>query len=170
MDHLFETYHVTGLAVFNDHCACQFITPIIPDLVWSRHWDNTLQVVNQEKIELALQQTCDYVIERLSQYFVDIVCLNKELHNGIDTGTDKWHNDYKEGHNATVVVHFNSMVRGLGGEISVRNNTTNEQSTHYPQYGDVVIFSQKPDFDHIVGKLVNEQDRIAAFFDCILTP
>lgn len=170
MTNTFETYHLTGLAVVNDPDACSFLAPLIPELSWDRHWDGTLQVVEEQQIQEALEKTRDYIFEKLKPYFVDVSLEKMELHNSIDTGTYKWHNDGNEGHNATIVLHFNSMTVAIGGEIRVRNNVTDTEYAHFPQRGDIIVFSQKPEFDHQVGKLNFPHDRIGAFFDCILKP
>jgi hypothetical protein len=166
-----DQFPVTGLAVINDPVACQFLNPVIPQIEWEQHWDDTRQPKDDTNLRRALEQTRKYIFDfHLSKHFVVCELEKMEFHEGIDVGSFKWHNDGNEGHNATVVLHFTDMSKHTGGALSVQNTSTNDVVQYYPLYGDITIFSQKPNFNHRVEPMLLDVYRIGAFFDCILRP
>lgn len=162
-------YHISGLAVISDKDPCRFIEPWLPNVSWYKHWDGSGQVFAPD-LEQQLRRTYIEVYEALLPHFYEVNVLKLQLRNGMDDGSYVWHNDGNEGITATAIVFFSTLQESFGGVLGVRNNMTGVESSYCPKHGDIVIFSQKEHFSHKVTPMLLQQDRIGAFFDCVLRP
>ena len=105
-----------------------------------------------------LRKTQNLLAER---YLKDFVYTKGKVNawNGIDDGTNKWHNDLVEGCNTAFLLYLSDLPEEVGGGLSLKNINDKEHITIWPKKYDIVIMNQAHQFIHRVEPLKQKSNR-----------
>ena len=163
-----EDFFTKGFTYTNDSEVFKPIESVFDHIVWYKNpaKQDVLYTEKNKHLQQALDSTMNLLGEKyvsmLSPKFSTGYC---DMWNGVDDGTDKWHNDGREGPNLFFILYFNSMNESIGGGIGFRETQTKKQTGFiWPQKYDVLMGSQRPQYEHLVEHLNKPIERTVANF------
>jgi patatin-like phospholipase/acyl hydrolase len=97
-----------------------------------------------------------YVKYIMPSHFLTDYC----LWNGVDSGTQIWHEDLTEGYHISFLCYMSNMTKETGGAIYFRNlNFKKNYVKIYPKIGDIIIVNHSKNFQHKVENLKISANR-----------
>lgn len=79
--------------------------------------------------------------------------------SGIDSLTDKWHNDGREGCNTAFLMYMSDLPEEVGGGLSVKHIDDKTHTTIWPKKYDIVVLNQADHFIHRVEPMKQQVTR-----------
>jgi len=160
--------YTKGFCCFNNSSVFEPLESIIDQIIWYANPDKKT-VMYTEKNEILQNALDDTLIMLSNQYVKNISPVYSagytDMWNGVDDGTDKWHNDGREGPNLFFILYFNSMDKDIGGGIGFRETQCQKETGFiWPKKYDILIGSQRPQYQHKVEPLHKPVERIVANF------
>ena len=110
-----------------------------------------VQIIDKNLLNLSSKKNLEHLQKFIEQTYLKEISNNFKLMRcgrwqGVDTNTQHWHNDSKEGHNISFLLYLDSCSPELGGQLEIKS----DDSLHsiYPEPGLLVCLNQKEKFSH----------------------
>ena len=165
LPNIYEELTLNGFCKINDVSA--FVHLEKYNFTWIKNQSETyyFDTILDSTLIKTLSLTHKLIGEKYFQSVGNYIITTNSIWNGIDEDTLHWHNDLLFGSNIAVLFYFNTLTKLTGGELGVRNKTTQEEIVIYPTQYDIVILNQDLIWEHKVNQLKTEISRIVAHFD-----
>ena len=153
LPNIFEELLLNGFCIIND--ASAFIHLEKYKFTWIKNQSETyyFDTILDSTLIKTLSLTHKLIGEKYFQSVGNYITTTNSIWNGIDEGTLRWHNDLLFGSNIAVLFYFNTLTKLTGGELGVRNKTTQEEIVIYPTQYDIVILNQDLIWEHKVNPM-----------------
>jgi hypothetical protein len=151
---MFENLYINGYCHIQDLDITKNLIPMLNSFRWTKQGKMFHYAEHDQKHKTMLDS-----VNLLEERYVKFILPSYRLvdfclWNGVDSGTQIWHEDLKEGYQISFLCYMSDTTRKTGGAIYFRDK--NQQKKYvkiYPKIGDIIIMNHSSPFQHKVETL-----------------
>lgn len=157
---MFENLYINGYYHTNDLEITKNLISTFDLFAWSKEGKQYYYAEHDQQHSAMLDS-----VKLLEEKYVKFIMPTYQpvkfyLWNGVDSGTEVWHEDYKEGFTISFLCYMSDMTKETGGAIYFRNQNDKKNYVKiYPKIGDIIIMNHSNPFQHKVELLKSNASR-----------